>query len=119
MCRARLFKSALVAVFLAFAALESSGAATLVMVDWAACSHCQRFHREVEPDYARSPAGQLAPLRRVSVLAKWPDDLPEIRSVHATPYFILVDNGREIGRFAGYSSSNLFWKNLDNLLSRR
>ena len=117
MYRTCFLKPAFVVAFLVFASVESAGAATLVLVDWAACSPCRRFHREVEPNYAGSLAGQIAPLRRIDVLTKWPDDLQGIARVNAAPYFILLNDGREIGRFSGNSGHNLFWRNLYNLLS--
>ena len=114
----RLARCALVAFAFALAPIESTAAASLIMVDWAACPHCQRFHREVEPGYSADPAGRRAALRRVNVLRSWPSDLRGIRRAHAAPVFILVDNGHEIGRFSGYGGRALFWRNLNILLSR-
>lgn len=113
-----LTRCAALALVLVFVVMARADAATLVMVDWPACPYCQRFHREVEPEYSDNRAGRLAPLRTVTV-TRWPADLQGIRRVHAVPYFILINNsGREVGRFAGYSGRERFWNSLNSLLSR-
>ncbi|NGX99515.1 MAG: thioredoxin family protein, partial [Candidatus Afipia apatlaquensis] len=38
--------------------------------------------------------------------------------VRFTPTFIVVDNGREIGRITGYSNDNAFWGLLDALAAK-
>ncbi len=113
-----LFKIA--SVVLAFVVGSSSvaSAAELVMVDLQWCGYCAKFRREVAPSYDSSREGKLAPLRVVSVAKSWPSDLAAIRQVSYTPVFILVEHGKEIGRFAGYSNPATFWSELDPLLKR-
>ena len=93
-------------------------AAELVMVELRSCPFCAKFDREVAPAYASTTAGKLAPLRRVSPLKHWPNDLAGIRPAPYTPVFILVDKGREIGRFVGYSGAEGFWAKLGPLIDR-
>jgi len=96
----------------------ASEAAQLVMTDHRACRYCAQFNREVGKVYSQTEAGQLAPLRRVSRLKKWPSDLATITPAYHTPVFILVENGREVGRFAGYIGEEAFWQQLNPLLAR-
>lgn len=93
-------------------------AAELVMIDSRACSYCAKFKREIAPDYPNTSAGQLAPLRLVSPLRKWPEDLSGVRQTTFAPVFILVDRGREVGRFFGYSGPQRFWAKLLPLLDK-
>ena len=93
-------------------------AAELVMVDSRACTYCAKFNREVAGEYSASAAGKLAPLRKVSPFKKWPSDLKGVSPVRFTPVFILVDDGREIGRFAGYNTEAKFWSRLQPLLAK-
>jgi hypothetical protein len=60
----------------------------------------------------------VAPLRTVSPLKKWPADLAGIKRAPFTPVFILVDEGREVGRFAGYTTPQAFWSQLQPLIAR-
>ena len=99
------------------AAIAPARAAELVMVDQRACVYCQKFNRQVAKSYAGSTAGQIAPLRRVSRFKKWPGDLAGVTPAYATPTFILVDDGREVGRFAGFAGPEWFWQRLNPLLA--
>ncbi len=111
-------RSALLAVVLAVVPATYSCAATLVMVDWDACWPCRQFQNEIAGKYPASREGEMAPLRLINVLEKWPTDLKEIRKPRATPVFILVERGHEIGEFSGYSGPTRFWRELDKLLAR-
>ena len=105
-------------VFAALASILPAQAAQLVMVDQRGCSYCVRFNKELAPAYARTAAGQVAPLRRVSPFKKWPADLAHIKPITFTPVFILVDDGREVGRFFGYDGAENFWSQLNPLLDK-
>ena len=93
-------------------------AAQLLMTDHRACRYCAQFNREVGKVYSKTEAGELAPLRRVSRLKKWPADLAAITPAYHTPVFILVEDGREVGRFAGYVGEEAFWQQLNPLLAK-
>ena len=93
-------------------------AAQLLMTDHRACRYCAQFNREVGKAYSKTEAGELAPLRRVSRLKKWPADLAAITPAYHTPVFILVEDGREVGRFAGYVGEEAFWQQLNPLLAK-
>ena len=115
----RSFLGAVITVIAVLTLQHSAVAAELVMVDSRACYYCKKFHREMAPTYAASAVGQTAPLRKVSVYKRWPSDLAGVRRAPYTPVFILVDGGREIGRFAGYKSPASFWSRLDRLMARQ
>jgi thioredoxin-related protein len=106
------------AIVLALAFVAPIHAAQLVMVDQRGCTYCARFNKELAPTYATTSAGQTAPLRRVSPFKKWPADLANVKPITFTPVFILVDEGREIGRFFGYNGAENFWSQLNPLLAK-
>ena len=114
----RFLLTAPIIALLALGSASPSRAAELVMVDHKACHYCNQFRREVAGDYGKSEAGSIAPLRSVSRLKKWPDDLAGITPAYQTPVFILVDNGKEIGRFPGYTGVEAFWEKLNPLLAK-
>jgi len=96
----------------------ASAEAQLVMVDLNTCTYCAKFRSEVAPTYDTTDAGKVAPLRKVSPLKRWPEDLAGIRPAPYTPVFILVEDGREVGRFAGYTTQSNFWAQLKPLMGR-
>lgn len=106
-----------VAFGLLIAVSSFAEAAQLVMIDSRACGYCQRFKHDIAPSYSANNLGKRAPLRVVSVWKKWPQDLKSVKPVRFTPVFILVNQGKEVGRFYGYSGRADFWARLEVLLT--
>lgn len=85
-------------------------AAELLMFERAGCPWCARWNREVAPGYVRSEEGEYAPLRRIDLdRESHPRDIAFKTPVRFTPTFVLVDQGREIGRLIGYIDAATFW----------
>ena len=118
----RLFRPALsglsaVALWLAFAALPAR-AAELVMFEQQACEWCEAWHREIGPVYPKTAEGRQAPLRQLDIFQPLPDDLKHIVPGRFTPTFVLVENGREIGRIRGYPGEDFFWGLLGEMIEK-
>ena len=96
----------------------SAHAAELVMFEQAGCEWCAVFDREVAPVYGKTDEGKRAPLRRLTMGKPLPDDLAFIQVERLTPLFVLVDNGREIGRIRGYPGEDNFWGLLGALIGK-
>jgi len=93
--------------------------AVLVMLERHDCPWCRRWLREVgEEAWNRSDLGRRAPLRRVDVARGLPEDLAGLRNWRFTPTFVLMAEGREIGRITGYQSDWAFWQQAEALLAR-
>lgn len=90
--------------------------AELIVVDQANCPYCERFEREIAPIWPRTDEGRDVPLRRVDLHSDWPIDLNAIDRPTLTPTFILVENGEEQGRLAGYAGDEHFWFLIGQLL---
>ena len=91
-------------------------AAELVMFEQAACPWCEAFDREIAPIYAKTEEGARAPLRRLGIDAPLPPDLAFLKVERLTPLFILVEDGREVGRIRGYPGDDHFWGLLGMLI---
>jgi len=100
------------------AALDAAKAAELVMFERAGCPWCQRWNREIAPIYPKTTEGQRVPLRKVDLGRGVPADLVLDAPVRFTPTFVLVENGREIGRVIGYFDDAVFWGLLGKLLTK-
>jgi thioredoxin-related protein len=92
--------------------------AELVMFEQKSCVWCQRFDRDIAPAYDKTSEGKRAPLRRLDISQPVPTDLAFIRRERFTPVFVLIDQGREIGRIRGYPGDTFFWGLLANLIER-
>lgn len=93
-------------------------AAELVMFERAGCAWCARWDREVAPAYGKTAEGQRAPLRRHNLDTGQPQDLKLNAPVRYTPTFVLVDQGREIGRITGYIDNGMFWGILTPMIDK-
>jgi hypothetical protein len=90
-------------------------AAELLVFELPQCTPCLRFERDVGGIYNRTDEGHLAPLKRLA-LGKPPRQYQFVAPARVAPTFVLVDAGREIGRFEGYASDELFWMSLSTRL---
>ena len=88
------------------------------MFDDAGCPYCRQWHREVGTAYQNSPEGRRAPLRQVMLRSGTPADLKLASPIRATPTFVLVQDGREVGRLTGYGGADFFWGQLDGLMKK-
>lgn len=93
-------------------------AAELVMLERPGCVWCERFDAEIAPVWPKTEEGSRAPLRRVDVTAPWPEDLAHLTKERFTPTFILVEEGREVGRLRGYAGEEFFWYRIGELLAK-
>ena len=96
----------------------TASAAELIMFEQTGCVWCETFDREIGPVYPKTAEGQRAPLRRVNIDQSVPPDLAFIAVERLTPQFVLVDDGREIGRIRGYPGEDHFWGLLGVLIKK-
>lgn len=96
------------------ARIARAEAASLIMVDDPACHYCRKWNKEVGGGYARTAEGRAAPLMRVRRNSK---ALSNFSPVVYTPTFILVRDGREVGRITGYPGQLYFWEELSALMA--
>ncbi len=93
-------------------------AAELVMFEHSGCPWCQMWHRTIGPIYPKSDEGKRAPLRRITLAPAMSLNFTLLEPVVATPTFVLVENGREIGRLTGYKDEESFWGLLGMLMQK-
>ncbi|AWM00530.1 thioredoxin [Bradyrhizobium amphicarpaeae] len=95
----------------------ASRAAELVMFERPGCTWCARFNAEIAPIYGKTDESRAAPLRRIDLNSRLPADLAGIDPGPFTPTFVVVQEGREIGRIRGYPGDAFFFGLLDRILS--
>lgn len=106
----------LTGLFAALAHGRPAAATELVMFERAGCAWCARFDAEIAPIYPRTDESRTAPLRRVDLDGPRPADLAAIDPGPFTPTFVVVQDGREIGRIRGYPGESFFFGLLDRIL---
>ncbi len=93
-------------------------AAELIMFEQAGCIYCQRWDRDVGTLYERTDEAKALPLRRIDIQNQKASGFVLASPVRYTPTFVVVDQGREVGRITGYSNDNAFWGLLDALAAK-
>jgi hypothetical protein len=91
-------------------------AAELLFVERAGCPYCSKWEREVSAPYQNSEEGRKAPLRRHSLEQGQPAGV--LSPIRFTPTFVLMEQGREIGRITGYMDDHSFWGLLAPLMTK-
>jgi cytochrome c551/c552 len=107
--------AALTAGFLAGAVAQAS---ELVMFEQGGCVYCARWNRDVAPVYDKTAEAKVLPLRRIDIGQQGNAGVTLASPVRYTPTFVVVDNGKEIGRITGYISDDSFWGLLDSLAAK-
>ncbi|MEL6099755.1 MAG: hypothetical protein AAFU82_08655 [Pseudomonadota bacterium] len=87
----------------------------LMMVEQHGCEWCERWDEEISHIYPKTAEGKFAPLRRENI-RRLPADIELDNSPVFTPTFIILDEGRELGRIEGYPGEDFFWPLLERLL---
>jgi hypothetical protein len=120
--RIRGYSAGVAAAFILTAALfgvsAPAVAAELVMFGSPHCPWCEAWESEVGAIYPKTAEGRLAPLWRVDIDQPRPPELAEIDRVVFTPTFVLLVEGREVGRILGYPGEAHFWGLLGSLLRK-
>ena len=93
-------------------------AAELLMFEDPYCGWCRRWHAEIGQGYPNSPEGQQAPLRRLHIRDQEIAGVSLVRPIQATPTFVLVEKGREVGRIVGHPGTHFFYPRIAELLSQ-
>lgn len=93
-------------------------AAELIMFTRNGCAYCLLWDKQIGPIYSKTDEAIRAPLKKVNLDSGNTTDPILLEAVSVTPTFVLIDQGREIGRFAGYSDDLTFWSQLSVLLKK-
>ena len=89
----------------------------LLMFEQPGCIYCARWDAEIAPQYPLTEEGRVAPLTRIQLRDKVPEDIALSRPAVFTPTFVLLADGIETGRIEGYPGEDFFWPLLTQLIS--
>ena len=98
--------------------INQSQAAELIMLEQKYCAWCERWREEIGPIYPKTAEAKIAPLRRIDIHKPLPEDLKDLTKGRFTPTFVLIHEGKEIGRMRGYTSEDFFWALLNEMIKK-
>ena len=107
----------LIAIFLL--SLKSSFADNkLVMITADYCVYCQIWEKEIGEIYPKTDISKSFPLEKIELDEySLSNDLDNYET-KITPTFVFFKENEEIGRIVGYSSAEMFWWQVDEILDR-
>lgn len=111
------FKAMMYAALAGLASLPAQAAQMLVL-EQPGCPYCAKFEKEIAPIWDKTDEGKKAELRRVDITKDWPEDIEFVDRTRLTPTFVLIDEGKELGRLRGYPGDQYFWYLIDDLLAK-
>ncbi|MEL6125248.1 MAG: hypothetical protein AAFR57_02475 [Pseudomonadota bacterium] len=97
--------------------LAATAEPRLLMAEEHGCYWCAKWDEEIAHIYPKTAEGRAAPLERYDLHSETPD-VAFVKPVHFTPTFVLVDDGKELGRIEGYPGADFFWGLLTMMLER-
>ena len=96
----------------------ASQAAELLMFSQGGCPSCLRWDREVGTIYDKTAEAAIMPLRHIDIARQATSNVTLSSRILYTPTFVVVDDGREIGRITGYINDDAFWGLLGSLADK-
>ena len=107
----------LIAIFLL--SLKSSFADNkLLMITADYCVYCQIWEKEIGEIYPKTDISKSFPLERIELDENSISNDSGNYETKITPTFVFFKENEEIGRIIGYSSAEMFWWQVDEILDR-
>ena len=114
-----LYNFILVLIVIFLLLLKSSFADNkLVMITADYCIYCQIWEKEIGEIYPKTDISKSFPLERIELDEYSICDDSDNFETKITPTFIFFRENEEIGRIIGYSSAEMFWWQVEEILDR-
>ncbi len=109
------FKLLLIVIFL-FPLKSSFADSKLVMITADYCIYCQIWEKEIGQIYPKTDISKSFPLERIELDKNLILNDSDKYETKITPTFVFFKEKEEIGRIIGYSSAEMFWWQVDEIL---
>ena len=93
----------------------------LLMITADYCIYCQIWEKEIGKIYPKTEISKSFPLERIELDEYlFDNDINDTDNYETkiTPTFVFYRGNNEIGRITGYSSAEMFWWHVDEILDR-
>ena len=115
----RLFNLTLLLIVILLLSIKSSFADNkLLMITADYCIYCQIWEKEIGKIYPKTDISKTFPLERIELDEFSLKNDKYNYDTKITPTFVFFKEKEEIGRIIGYSSAEMFWWQVDEILDR-
>ena len=111
----------LLVVFFLFLSKSTFAENKLLMITADYCIYCQIWEKEIGKIYPKTEISKSFPLERIELDEYlFDNDIngTDNYETKITPTFVFYRGNNEIGRITGYSSAEMFWWQVDEILDR-
>ena len=108
-------------VFFLFLSKSTFAENKLLMITADYCIYCQIWEKEIGKIYPKTDISKSFPLERIELDEYlFDNDINDTNNYETkiTPTFVFYRGNNEIGRITGYSSAEMFWWQVDEILDR-
>ena len=108
-------------IFFLFLSKSTFAENKLLMITADYCIYCQIWEKELGNIYPKTEISKSFPLERIQLDEYlFDNDINNINNYETkiTPTFVFYRGNNEIGRITGYSSAEMFWWQVDEILDR-
>ena len=113
----RLFNLTLLLIVILLLSIKSSFADNkLLMISADYCIYCQIWEKEIGKIYPKTDIAKSFPLERIELDEHSIRNGSDNNETKITPTFVFFKEKEEIGRITGYSSAEMFWWQVDEIL---
>ena len=114
----RLFNLTLLLIVILLLSIKSSFADNkLLMISADYCIYCQIWEKEIGKIYPKTDISKIFPLEKIELDEQSISSESVNYETKITPTFIFFKEKEEIGRITGYSSAEMFWWQVDEILN--
>ena len=90
----------------------------LLMITADYCIYCQIWEKEIGKIYPKTDISKSFPLERIKLDENSIRNESNNYETKITPTFVFFEEKEEIGRIIGYSSAEMFWWQVDEILDQ-
>ena len=108
-------------IFFLFLSKSTFAENKLLMITADYCIYCQIWEKEIGKIYPKTDISKSFPLERIELDEYlFDNDINDTNNYETkiTPTFVFYRGNNEIGRITGYSSAEMFWWQVDEILDR-
>ena len=88
----------------------------MLMITDKSCLYCIVWEKQIGKIYPKTEIAKIFPLHRIEVKKFTNYKKYNLKKTNITPTFIFIKNDNEEGRIEGYTNSEMFWWQVDEII---
>ena len=99
-----------------FQSVDAKDTSLMIMITDKNCLYCIVWEKQIGKIYPKTEIAKKFPLHRIEVKNFVNYTKYDLKKTNITPTFIFIRNNNEQGRIEGYTSPEMFWWQVDEII---